>query len=158
MPGEPPAGLFRPVGSLGVVWEVNAAMQQALGWATQGQPDSSQAADQPFEQGRMIWVEQQDSIYVIYNDGSWERYPDAFEEGMAERDPAISPPGGKLQPERGFGKVWREQPEVRARIGWALAPETPADVQVHPFERGVMLRLGVAAYALAGEEQGTWLR
>jgi hypothetical protein len=156
--GAPPAGFFRPVGSLGVVWEVNAAMQQALGWATQEQPDSSQAADQPFEQGRMIWVEQQDSIYVIYNDGSWERYPDAFEEGMAERDPTISPPGGKLQPERGFGKVWREQAAVRERIGWALAPESPADVQVHPFERGAMLRLGVAAYALVGEEQGTWLR
>lgn len=156
--GEPPAGLFRPTGSLGVVWEVNPAMQEALGWAERAQPDSSTAADQPFEQGRMIWVGSQDSIYVIYNDGSWARYADNFEEGMAERDPAIFPPGGKLQPERGFGKLWREQPEVRERIGWALAPEAPADVQVHPFERGVMLRLGVAAYALAGEEGGTWLR
>ena len=133
-------------------------MQQALGWATQAQPDSSQAAEQSFEQGRMIWVQQQDSIYVIYNDGGWERYADAFEEGMTESDPSISPPGGKLQPERGFGKVWREQPQVRARIGWALAPEAPAGVQLHPFELGGMLRLGGTAYALVGEERGTWLR
>lgn len=156
--GELPAGRYRPEGSLGVVWDGNAAMQQALGWATQAQPDSSQAAEQSFEQGRMIWVQQQDSIYVIYNDGSWERYADAFEEGMAESDPAISPPDGKLQPMRGFGKVWREQPQVRERIGWALAPEAPADVQLHPFERGSMIRLGGTVYALVGEGRGTWLR
>jgi hypothetical protein len=156
--GEPPVGLYYPEGSLGVVWDANTAMQEALGWAKEAQPDSSQAADQSFEHGRMIWVQAQDSIYVIYNDGSWERYADTFEDGMVERNPAIVPPGGKLQPERGFGKIWREQPQVRERIGWALAPETPADVQLHPFERGSMIRLGVAAYALLGEARGTWLR
>jgi len=156
--GDPPAGRFRPEGSLGVVWDGNAALQQALGWATQLQPDNSLAAEQPFEHGRMIWVERLDSIYVIFDDGSWARFNDAFEEGMAESDPAIVAPGGKLQPMRGFGKVWREQSAVREQIGWALAPEKPDEVQLHPFERGSMLRLGGAVYALVGEVRGAWLQ
>ena len=35
----------------------------------------------------------------------------------------IAPPEGRYQPIRGFGKVWRENPQVREQLGWAIAPE-----------------------------------
>ena len=44
----------------------------------------------------MIWVEERDMIYVIFEDGGspgWAQYPDNFEEGMPEQDENSSPPG-----------------------------------------------------------------
>ena len=40
------------------------------------------------------------------------------------------PPPGYYQPVRGFGLVWREQPNVRDRLGWALAPEAGFETAV----------------------------
>jgi hypothetical protein len=84
-------------------------------------------ADQLFETGRMFWVQPIDMIWVIYTDEDgnniWERYDDNFEEGMLERDPALTPPSGKFQPERGFGKLWREEPTLRDKLGWAVTEE-----------------------------------
>ena len=37
--------------------------------------------------------------------------------------PSLTPPAGLLQPDRGFGKLWREVPEVRDMLGWAVTPE-----------------------------------
>ncbi len=86
------------------------------------------AAQQPFERGFMIWMEFNQTIYVFYDQGeikTYATYPDTFEEGKdLEQDPGIVPPSGRYQPIRGFGKVWRENPEVRTQIGWATAPES----------------------------------
>ena len=64
------------------------------------------------------------------------------------------PPGGKLQPERGFGKVWRANKAVRDRIGWAVGREEPWTAQVQPFERGLLLRLGGTVWTLLGDDKG----
>lgn len=82
------------------------------------------AAFQRFERGSMLWLAHTDSIYVL-RDGErrLERYDDAFEEGDAERDPAIDAPAGLRQPVRGFGRIWRERQAVRRDLGWALEPE-----------------------------------
>ena len=86
------------------------------------------AAQQPFENGRMIWTEFDQMIYVFYDQSdpkTYATYPDTFEEGKdPEQDPKITPPTGLYQPIRGFGKVWRENPEVRSGLGWATAPES----------------------------------
>jgi hypothetical protein len=34
------------------------------------------------------------------------------------------------QPQRGFGLVWREEPTIRDRLGWALATESGGDTAV----------------------------
>jgi hypothetical protein len=89
------------------------------------------AAEQPFEHGRMIWLEEvqgadyvlQRFILVLYDDGTYAYFEDAWVEGMPESDPAIVPPAGLLQPIRGFGKVWRENTSVRDGLGWATAGE-----------------------------------
>lgn len=83
-------------------------------------------ADQKFEFGRMFWIQPVNQIWVITTqDGNnlWEVYEDTFQDGMPETDPSITPPRGLLQPERGFGKLWRENPQVREALGWALSSE-----------------------------------
>jgi len=85
----------------------------------------SQAAYQPFERGHMVWLEGNRNIYVLYASGRFEIYNDLFEEGDPEIDPSITPPAGLYQPKRGFGLIWRTEPGVRDRLGWATAPEQP---------------------------------
>jgi hypothetical protein len=63
------------------------------------------------------------TFYVIYNDRTWQTFPDTWDESQPANDPSIAPPANWYQPERGIGKLWREQPGVRDKLGWAYAPE-----------------------------------
>jgi hypothetical protein len=89
------------------------------------------AANQFFENGRMVWLKQirngesliENVILVLYDNGQFQQFDDTWAPDMPESDPELTPPGGLHQPVRGFGKIWRENPEVREHLGWALAPE-----------------------------------
>jgi hypothetical protein len=99
-------------------------------------PIVSDAAEQHFEGGTMIWikekftdwVEKEGWIIVLYDDArlttQWQAYEDEWEEGEPDRDPTLVPPPRLYQPVRGFGLVWRQYPEVRSRLGWAIDEET----------------------------------
>ena len=85
-----------------------------------------EGAEQHFQGGTMVWVGAEDRIYVLFHDPQyrrWRAYQDEWDEGDPTMDPTIEPPAGLLQPVRGFGLVWRENPEVRERLGWALREE-----------------------------------
>jgi hypothetical protein len=76
----------------------------------------------------MFWLRPIDQIWVITTNDEdeqiWQIYEDNFEEGMPESDPEFAPTEpGLLQPIRGFGLLWRENPELRANLGWAIAEE-----------------------------------
>lgn len=96
-------------------------------------PLVSPAAEQLFEGGRMIWLQAQRKIYVLFGDGQpvpsgtppngWLVFDDTWQPGEPESDPSLVPPAGRYQPVRGFGKVWRSYPVVREGLGWALGPE-----------------------------------
>lgn len=95
-------------------------------------------AEQPFEAGYMVWVEDgwaegQAGIYVLYDDEvfspRWAFYADTWEEGEPLCNVGEVPPG-LYQPERGFGNLWCEEQEVRARLGWATEPETGYETAV----------------------------
>ena len=100
-------------------------------------PTTSAAVEQRFEQGRMIWLQAQRKIYVLFGSGqavapgappdSWLIFDDTWQTAEPESDPAIVPPSGLYQPVRGFGKVWRVWPDVRNGLGWAMAPEQAFD-------------------------------
>lgn len=93
----------------------------------------SNGAEQQFEEGVMLWVEASGLIYVLFGDEEqpqWQVYPDEWQEGDPIDDPGLEPPPGLHQPQRGFGLVWREQPEVKERLGWALAPEVGYETAV----------------------------
>jgi hypothetical protein len=84
---------------------------------------TSDAAEQYFEGGRMIWLGSEKMIYVLLNDGGLYTYADTWTTGQPDVDPGITPPAGRYKPERGFGKVWSADPYIRSRLGWAMAPE-----------------------------------
>ena len=102
-------------------------MQNAVGGGCPKAVEAGWAAQQPFENGFMIWLQPSKTIIVFFNDyggRSYRTYNDTFMDGELETDPNINPPGGLVQPKRGFGKVWRENDEVRQHLGWATADET----------------------------------
>ena len=84
-------------------------------------------AEQRFEGGWMFWLQPNQQIWLLtVNDKDehiWSIYNDTYVDGAVEFDPDIVAPEGQLQPIRGFGKLWRENLEVRGAIGWALGDE-----------------------------------
>ncbi len=95
---------------------------------------SGPMAAQRFEHGLMIWGKAawggRDTVFILYDSGSpaWDIQTDSWTASLPESDPAITPPAGRYQPVRGFGKVWREGyvspiQVVRDRLGWAIEPE-----------------------------------
>jgi len=89
-------------------------------------------AGERFEHGLMIWMSNQDEIYILYADGhspAWSEQPNGWFAGQPENDPSLTPPGGLFQPVRGFGLAWRANNapaglNVRDRLGWAAEPES----------------------------------
>jgi hypothetical protein len=80
---------------------------------------------------RTIWVEGQARIFVLYDDDrpspKWQTFTDEWDESEPGGDQVIVPPDGFYQPVRGFGKVWREHPQARDRLGWAVDQEAGFD-------------------------------
>lgn len=127
-------------------------------------PVSSLAAEQTFQNGIMIWVEQLDEIYVILWDGRFWRFTDTWDESQPETDPSIVPPEGLMQPIRGFGKVWREHPEVRDAIGWPPGVELGYTGRYQrpfieaPPEQFYLEGFDGQVYKLIGSDAGNWER
>lgn len=98
---------------------------------------------QNFEGGQMIWIQGNRNIYVLFSDTTqpqWQLYVDQWEEGQPVNDPGLVPPAGLIQPVRGFGLVWRNQPNVRDRLGWATSPELSYDGALQDAGSSVYVR------------------
>ncbi len=142
--GTSPGCSVYPAGGFGLVFSNDPTLAAQLGCPTGNPPLtlSLQAAYQQFERGTMIWlVDTPTSIYVLYSDGSFQRFDDSFVPGV---DPVsggeLSPPG-LFEPVNGFGKVWRTFDNVRAQLGWATIQEAGTLATVQNFERGRMVHL-----------------
>lgn len=122
-----------------------------------GQAATIQMARQRFQYGQMIWRSDVTApqVYVLYNDGRWAAYPDAWKEGDPADDPALTPPSGLQQPVRGFGKVWREQlGGSTAAVGWAIEPEAGVQGQAQDWDHGTVIRFGGEVIVLL--DRGEW--
>lgn len=128
---------------------------------------SSYASLLQFQQGFMIWIEQQDAIYVLYDSANfprWEVFQDTFTEGMPETDPSMEsqkPPYG-WQPRRGFGLVWRMREDIRSRLGWSVREwEEPFTTQIQVASDGTVYiqesRGGILALTQGGVEWKRWI-
>jgi hypothetical protein len=99
---------------------------------------TSDGAEQHFERGTMIWIKDQDRIYILFDDDyspSWRVNADEWDEGEPVDDPTLTPPSGRYQPVRGFGLIWREEPGVRDRLGWAVDLEVAYSTAVQGTSR-----------------------
>ena len=87
------------------------------------------AAIQQFEYGVMIWNKAEDTITVLSDNGWGSRstrtivMQDNWDESQPIDVPVIEPSEGLFRPTRGFGKIWRENPEICAALGFATAVE-----------------------------------
>lgn len=125
-------------------------------------PNTVGSAYQPYQNGVMIWLsslgtQPQPAIYALYNNGTYQRFNDTWRDGDPQSGGEV-PPDGLLEPVRGFGKVWRENPAVRNTLGWASSGEAGGNSQIQLFERGEMIAVTQAGqtYILISGAPGTW--
>jgi hypothetical protein len=150
-PPRMPAGCTEvPVRGFGKVWADNPTVREQVG-CPYGTERQVFVAQQPFERGQMIDVIERygssefKTIYVLFNDGTLQRFQDTYRDGDPEPTVTPAPPPGMFAPVRGFGKVWREGTgaRVRERLGWATARETGSqEGAVLNFEKGMMVYAG----------------
>jgi hypothetical protein len=137
-----------PVRGFGRVWADNRNVQRDLGCPMPYPPFDKEivvkTAFQPFEHGSMLYVERttyttERIIYVFFDDGTYQPFEDTWREGQPVNG-GLTPPQGRFEPIRGFGKVWREGTgaRVRERLGWATALEKGAEGAYQRFDRGEM--------------------
>ena len=106
-----------------------------------------EAVGQDFEGGRVYRyapdpafpADQRGTIFVIYNDGEWVTFPDLWDVSQPSSDPSIAAPNGRFQPVDSIGKVWRENADVRSRLGWAYEPQSKflGRMQIYSVQPGM---------------------
>ncbi|HFD38987.1 MAG TPA: serine/threonine protein kinase [Anaerolineae bacterium] len=146
-PTRTPSCPFDAQGIFAGLWQ---AYKDQLGCPLYQSPQVIQDAEQAFEYGHMFWRQDNDRAYVVYESGSrsgtYESPNITWQEGVdPEYSCAASPPPGKVQPKRGFGKVWCSLGGPSAAIGWGLGEEAGfwagrGDPMVQDFERGFIFR------------------
>jgi hypothetical protein len=145
-------------GTMANAYNVNTTVQQRIGCPVNGGSALVGMVVQPFERGLMFWRGDTRQIYSLANSGQFWQVPDSWAEGMPADDPAFSPPGGLLQPVRGFGLVWRSNQPIRDALGWGTLPEAQYNGYWQDFERGAMFvgnnSLVYALYTAEGQHSG----
>lgn len=79
----------------------------------------SNIIDQHFERGRMLFVEGENRVYVLYNDGNepaWQSFTNQYDPEVHPERADMAPPGG-IEPIRELGLIWRSNERVRNRLG-----------------------------------------
>jgi hypothetical protein len=111
--------------------------------------------EQSFQGGAMLArADSNEVLVLIRSTGRWSSYANGWRPGEV-LGPVGSRPPGTLEPLRGFGKVWRDQPSVKLQLGWAVYEERSAEASVQRFERGTLMRSAHGVlYALF--DDGSW--
>lgn len=145
-PATPPCETL-PVRGFGTVFAARPEAFELLGCPAY--PPQEQAIDtllQRFERGWMLRVAatapyQRPQIYVLFEDEQrFVRFDDTWNPAGDPESTGLTPPPGRLEPVRGFGKVWREGTgaRVRERLGWAVELERAGRGAYQNFQRGRM--------------------
>jgi len=99
---------------------------------------TTKAAFQSFERGYMIWLENDDTIYVFFGSGGGELgiYSLSTYGSMPDNPVIDTAPSGYTKPVSGFGRVWGNYAKVRQGLGWALQNEQGYTATVTPNAYG----------------------
>ncbi|MCB9450702.1 MAG: hypothetical protein H6672_04645 [Anaerolineaceae bacterium] len=80
--------------------------------------------EEPFERGRMVYIQSTNRVYVLFNDGSspaWISFENRYDPAIhPELEESFVPPPPFVQPIRILGFVWRGNDVVRNRLGLGL--------------------------------------
>ncbi len=101
----------------------------------------------------MFWRSDLDQLYVVYDrqinngavlsQGSWQTDPTWKWDGSYPEGIGLTPPPGLVEPNRGFGWLWRNfLNSENGPLGWALDKEYGFDNtgQAQSFEQGIMFK------------------
>lgn len=152
-PSDTPPPACDPVtGPFAALWQAN---RDRLGCATSN-AYNSWAARQYFEGGTMLWRQDNDRIYALYNGGGWGSYANLWSDGEAAYScPATAPSETPPTPKRGFGAIWCAYGEVRSGLGNATSDERGFNATLQHFDYGSILRSDSGkTYTLYSD--GTW--
>ena len=128
-------------GGFGKLIAADAVVRDRIGCPRDG-GHALQAVEQVFERGHMLWRGDVRQIIVsFFSDGRWTPLGDTYRDG--EELSRVRAPEGLQAPERGFGKLWREHPGLRERLGWAVGPEREFEGWLQDFSNGFMVWTGV---------------
>lgn len=103
-------------------------------------------AEQPFQNGFMIWTGIYQEIYAMVGDttGYWAWFDKETTDSYGPSDEGsctVRVPSGLVQPVRGFGAVWCANPELAKDIGFGTKAEYGVGNNlIQKFEDGVMIR------------------
>jgi hypothetical protein len=167
LPPPQPTCAATPMWGLGDVWR-NDAVRRRLGCAT-GDQLGVEGEEVYFQSGHMLWRPAAGLIYVLFaidQPDGWGAFVDSFQPGDPDTDPAISAStsasAGTVydQPTGRFGKLWRENPRVRERLGWAVkqtsernAPSMrPFAGAAQDFQGGALLWNGKTCFVLRTDD------
>jgi len=106
----------------------------------------TQIIDQSFERGRMLYVRESNTIYVLFNDGeqpAWQTFESEYNPDIhPERDPNAPP--NFIQPLRELGFLWRTSDVVRNRLGLGLQEANTFEGFVQATELGSDLSIYIS--------------
>ncbi len=131
-PTTPAPCTLQPVRGFGLLYHTRHEVASRLGCARDSERTIDMAT-QSFQGGLLLRRADRDEIFALLGSRQWRSYPDTFE--AAEDAPATPE-----EPVRNFGKVWREQPGLRAALGTPRAPEELFRGVVEEFDRGSLVR------------------
>jgi hypothetical protein len=147
--------LDEPVGEFQGIWK---KYKDRLGCPLQVEPALyGQFAEQQFERGFMFWAERPRNLNLTVIRGDrpvwYERRVWSYDANSAWC--ATTPPAGLVQPIRGFGGVWCDNPEIREAIGWGVEKERSVQGAVQEFDNGFIMRTGdpTKVYVLFRDDQ-----
>jgi hypothetical protein len=123
------------------VWNNNYHLRQRIGCPTDYEVGLN-AVEQQFANAYVVNSRTDMQIYVLFNNGYWEKRPNTWQQGDAVINPQLVPPYGWYQPEYGIGKMWRNDDNFSQRTGWAKYPQQPVQATRQSYEHGEMLWTG----------------
>jgi hypothetical protein len=130
-----PAVVPEPIARL---YDTNKQIRQLLGEASPGSRTVT-LLEQSFQGGLAIWRSDTREIYVLSREGNtWSVHPDTWRPGDKIAVDTAPPPGAMV-PAGGFGTVWRNTPEIKSRLGWAVYEPRGSGGSIQVFEHGMVV-------------------
>ncbi|WP_374685818.1 serine/threonine-protein kinase [Promineifilum sp.] len=139
-----------------VLAALRGAWSDELGCPLNAGQNSINTGYAPFERGQMLWREDNDAIYVLYNNNTFARFADVWREG--DPDFSCGEPNSPPTPVRGFGRIWCDNQAVRDGLGALTAYEIgdSASSSQDYANGSILIAPDGRAFIFLGHTSGTW--
>ncbi len=123
----------------GKLWNDNPRVAQAIGKAIEGL-QTLEMTEQYFENGFMLTWKGANRIWVLYEGGQSQNFPDTWRPGdVSNRELPV--PNNKFEPTDRFGKIWWGLGGPGSKLGWATTDIRTFWGNYQKEERGFMVRI-----------------